>query len=176
MAESSADVIKRYLADAIAGCKSLETRLLEFSKEGTSEAARTAFHQHALKTRDQGERLTARLNYLESDLPLTKGFLAHIFGASPRHARQENEKDEDTAQRVALIYAAENSGIALYESLAAMAEAAGDAETAQLARGIQSEQQAMAREIWELLPAAALEVYQEATGRPMSGHTERTTA
>ena len=171
MAESSADVIKRYVADAIAGGKSLETRLEEFSKEASSEAVRAVFHQHALKMKEQAERWTARLNGLEGNAPLAKGFRAFIFGLTPRHASLGSEKEESTAQRLALVYAAENSAVAVYESLATMAEAAGDTETAQLASSIQSEEQAMAQEIWKLLPVAALEAYQQATGEPPSGRS-----
>lgn len=171
MAESSADVIRRYIADAIAGAKSLEARLQEFSKEAAGEVVRAVFHQHALKAKEQGERLTARLNGLESNAPSAKGFLGHIFGLGPRRARQEHEKEESTTEKLTLVYAAENSSIAVYESLATMAEAAGDTETMQLARSIQSEQQAMAQEIWNLLPLAARELYQQATGEPVSGRT-----
>lgn len=171
MAESSAEVIKRYVADAIAGAKSLEARLQEFSKEETSKAISAAFHQHALKTKDQGERLTDRLNSLEGNAPFTRGFLAYIFGLSSKHASPGNEKEENTAQKLTSVYAAESSAVAVYESLATMGEAAGDTETMQLARSIQSEQQAMAQEIWNLLPLAALELYQQATGEPVSGRT-----
>jgi hypothetical protein len=51
MAETSADVIKRYLEDAIAAEKSFETQLQGFSKEGDNEAAKALFQQHALETR-----------------------------------------------------------------------------------------------------------------------------
>ncbi len=43
MAETSTDVIKRYLEDAIAAEKSFETQLQGFAKEGDDSLAQAAF-------------------------------------------------------------------------------------------------------------------------------------
>lgn len=64
MAETSVDVIKRYLQDAIAAEKSFETQLEGFSKEGEDTVVQALFRQHAAETRVQYERLTARLSAL----------------------------------------------------------------------------------------------------------------
>lgn len=173
MAETSTDVIKRYLEDAIAAEKSFETQLQGFAKEGDDDAAKSAFHQHALETKQQYERLTARLEALGGSTSAAKSFLAHIFGLSPKTAQLGHEKEERTTQNLMMAYAVENSEIAMYESLITVAEAAGDTETAALARSIQQEEQRTAEKVWNLLPTAAVTAFRRVTAQ--SGATAATT-
>src|ERR1700751_1028678 len=140
MAETSTDVIKRYLQDAIAAERSFETQLQGFAKEGDDEVAKAAFHQHAIETRQQYERLTVRLEALGGSTSAAKSFLAHVFGLSPKTAQIGHEKEERTTQNLMMAYAVENSEMAMYEALTTVAEAAGDVETAALAREIQAEE------------------------------------
>ena len=175
MAETSNDVIKRYLEDAIAAEKSFETQLQGFAKEGDNEAVKSAFHQHALETRNQYERLTARLEALGGSASTAKSILAHIFNLSPKTAQIGHEKEERATQNLMMAFAVENSECAMYESLATVAEAAGDAQTASLARQIQSEEKATAEKVWKLLTPAALSAYQKITGEGISAsHSART--
>ena len=164
MAETSVDVIKRYLEDAIAAEKSFETQLEGFSKEGDDTVAQAAFRQHALETRIQYERLTARLEALGGSPSGAKSFLAHIFGLSPKAAQIGHEKEERTTQNLMMAYAVENSEIAMYEALASVAEAAGDSQTATLAREIQAQEKTTAEKVWKLLPIAAVQAYQRVAG------------
>ncbi|HZS56831.1 MAG TPA: DUF892 family protein [Bryobacteraceae bacterium] len=163
MAETSVDVIKRYLQDAIAAEKSFETQLQGFAKEGDDATVKSAFHQHALETKQQYERLTARLEALGGSTSTAKSFLAHLFGLSPKTAQIGHEEEERTTQNLMMAYAVENSEIAMYESLISVAEAAGDTETALLAREIQGEEKRTAQKIWILLPTAALAAFQRLT-------------
>lgn len=161
MAETSADVVKRYLEDAIAAEKSFETQLQEFAKEGDNEAAKSAFQQHAIETRDQYERLTSRLESLGGSPSTGKSLLAHIFGLSPKAASLGHEKEERTTQNLIMAFAVENTEVAMYEALATVSEAAGDTETETLARSIQREEKATAEKVWALLPGAALNAYRQ---------------
>ena len=165
MAETSTDVIKRYLQDAIAAEKSFETQLQGFAQEGDDQAAKAAFHQHALETKQQYERLTARLEALGGSTSGVKSLLAHIFGLSPKTAQLGHEETERTTQNLMMAFAVENSEVAMYESLAVTAEAAGDTETAALARGIQREEKATAEKIWSLLPNAAVTAYRRVSAQ-----------
>ena len=160
MAESSTGVIKRYLEDAIAAEKSFETQLQGFAEEGDNPMAKAAFHQHALETKNQYERLTARLEALGGSPSTAKSLLAHIFGLSPKTAQIGHEKEERTTQNLMIAYAVENSEIAMYEALATVAEAAGDEVTESLARDIQAQEIATAKKIMQLLPGAALTAYE----------------
>ncbi len=173
MAETSNDVIKRYLEDAIAAEKSFETQLQGFAKEGDNETVKSAFHQHALETRTQYERLTARLEALGGSTSTAKSILAHIFNLSPKAAQIGHEKEERTTQNLMMAFAVENSECAMYESLAAIADAAGDTQTANLARQIQSEEKATAEKVWKLLSPTALDAYRRITGESGAAYSTR---
>jgi ferritin-like metal-binding protein YciE len=159
MAETSESVIRRYLEDAIAAEKSFETQLQSFANEGDDAAAKTVFHDHALQTRLQHERLTARLESLGGSTSIAKSIMAHVFNLTPRVAQLGHEKEEQTTQNLMMAYAVENSEIAMYEALHSVADAASDTVTAELARTIQEEERAAAGKIWQLLRPAALESY-----------------
>lgn len=170
MAESSTDVIKRYLADAIAAEKNFETQVHGFSKQGEDEAVKAVFRQQALETKRQCERLVARLHSVGGSPSATKDLLGHIFGLSLRSIQLGHEKEERATQNLTIAYAFQNSKIAMYESLATMADAAGDSETAQIARDIQAEQNAMAKTIWDLLTPAGASASRRAASGPEPGH------
>ena len=172
MAETSVDVIKRYLVDAIAAERSFETQLQGFSQEGDDATAKALFNQHALETRRQYERLTARLEALGGSPSTAKSFLAHIFGLTPKAASIGHEEEERTTQNLMMAFAVENSEMAMYEALATSAEAAGDTQTASLAREIQAEEKATAEKVWKLIPNAS----QQAFLRITAGGTSRATA
>jgi ferritin-like metal-binding protein YciE len=164
MSETSIEVIKRYLQDAIAAEKSFETQLHSFSKDGDNERVKSAFHQHLIETRNQIERLTARLERIGGSPSTAKSVLAHIFNLAPKATQIGHEKEERVTQNLIMVFAVENSECAMYESLAAIAEAAGDSETASLARSIQAEEKATADKVWRLLAPTALEGYLRIAG------------
>jgi ferritin-like metal-binding protein YciE len=171
MAETSVDVIKRYLQDAIAAEKSFETQLQGFANEGDDAPAKAAFHEHALQTKQQYERLTARLEALGGKPSGAKSLLAHIFAVSPKTAQIGHEEEERTTQNLIMAYAVENSEIAMYEALATIAEAAGDTQTATLARDIQAEEKVAAEKVWHLLPTCAVQSFQRLVGVTGPGRT-----
>lgn len=173
MAESTTDVIKRYLEDAIAAEKSFETQLNTFAKEGDDPRAQALFHQHAIETRNQYERLTARLESLGGSTSTAKSLLAHIFSVTPKAASIGHEAEERITQNLMMAYAVENSEVAMYESLACTAEAAGDTETASLARSIQAQEKATAEKVWALIPSAATSSLARLTGQSASATATR---
>jgi ferritin-like metal-binding protein YciE len=155
MSETAAELIKRYLEDAIAAEKSFETQLDTFSKEGDSLEVRAAFAQHSVETKSQYQRLEMRLAALGGNASTAKSFLAHLFNLAPQAAKMAHEKEEQTVQNLMIAFAVENSELAMYEALAAVAEAAGDKLTENLAREIQKEEKAAAEKLWKMLPSAA---------------------
>jgi ferritin-like metal-binding protein YciE len=157
MPELPADIITRYLEDAIAAEKSFETQLRTFAKEGRNTEVQAAFSQHADETRTQYERLTARLEQLGGSPSVTKSFLAHMFNMAPALAKIGYEADERTTQNLMMAYAVENSEVAMYESLITAAEAAGDTQTASLARSIQDQERETAAKVWRFIAPAARE-------------------
>jgi len=126
MPETSSEVIRRYLEDAIAAEKSFETQLQGFAREGDDEEVNAMFAIHAAETRRQYERLTARLEALGGSPSTAKSFLAHLFGLTPKTAQVGHAPQERTTQNLIMAFTVENSECAMYEALAAAAEAAGD--------------------------------------------------
>ncbi len=164
--ETSRDLIKRYLEDAIAAEKSFETQLDAFAKEGDNSAVKAAFAHHSLETKSQYQRLEARLESLGGSASAAKSFLAHLFGMAPQTAKIGHEKEERTTQNLMIAFAIENSELAMYEALATVAEAAGDGTTALLAREIQAEEKAAAEKVWKLLPISANDAFIKVTTEP----------
>ncbi len=175
MAETSADVVRRYLENAIAAEKNFETQLQSFANGSENATFKAAFEQHALETKKQYERLTARLDSLGGATSGAKSLLAHIFGLSSKAAHAGREEEGRTTQNLVLAFAAENNELAMYEALAAIAEAAGDPETAALARSIQEGEKAAAEKLWRLLPKAVLQDYERVTREPLGDDTKRAT-
>lgn len=156
MAETSAGVITRYLQDAIAAEKGFEGQLKDFANEADSEAVKSVFLAHALQTKKQYERLSLRLEALGGSTSATRNLLAQIFGSGAKVVHIGQRTENRTTQNLIVAFAIGNSNIALYESLAAFAEAAGDVETESLARSTQAEEKAATERLWCLLRDAAL--------------------
>jgi len=155
MPHTSTDVIRRYLEDAIAAEKSFETQLQGFAREGDDEDVRSAFATHAEETRGQYTRLTARLQELGGSPSTAKSFLAHVFGLAPKSAQVGHAPEERITQNLIMAFTVENSECAMYEALAAAAEAAGDTATEALAREIQAEERQTADKVWGFIATRA---------------------
>jgi ferritin-like metal-binding protein YciE len=165
MSKQPVEVIKRYLQDAIAAEKSFESQLRDFAEEGRLEDLRELFTRHADETRSQYERLTDRLHALGGSPSGVKSIMAHLFGSTPKVAQLGHDEAEQMTQNLMMAYTVEHSEIAMYESLATAASAAGDNVTERLAREIQSEERRTAELLWEALPRAARFAFDEVTGR-----------
>ena len=149
------DSVKRYLKDAIAAESSFETQLRGFANEGDNQEVRALFRQHADETHSQIERLTARLKELGDSPSAVKSFMAHMFGMAPKTASMGHDEAERVTQNLMMAYTVEHAEMAMYESLATVAEAVGDHQTTSLAREIQQEEEATARKVWPLIAVAA---------------------
>jgi len=84
-----------------------------------------------------------------------KSFMAHLFSFAPKTASLGHEESERTTQNLMMAYAVENSEVAMYESLATVAETVGDHQTALLARDIQKEEQRTAEKVWNFIAPSA---------------------
>lgn len=155
MAQTSDDVIRRYLEDAIAAEKSFEPQLEGFAREGDDEEVQAVFAIHAAETRRQYELLTSRLEELGGNPSTAKSLLAHVFGLAPKSAQVGHAPEERTTQNLIMAFTVENSECAMYEALAAAAEAAGDDVTGALAREIQAEERQTAEKIWRFIATRA---------------------
>jgi ferritin-like metal-binding protein YciE len=162
--EKAVRFIKSHLQDAIAAEKSFETQLRGFAAEGSSDQIHALFSQHADETRRQYERLTRRLTELGGDPSEGKSFLAHAIGLSPKLAQLGHDTVDRVTQNLMMAYAVENCEIAMYESLIAVSEAAGDDDTVELARSIQEEEQRTAEKVWNLIAPWAATAFKKLAG------------
>jgi ferritin-like metal-binding protein YciE len=67
-------------------------------------------------------------------------------------------------QNLMMAYAVESCEIAMYESLIAISEAAGDDDTAELARSIVEEEQRSAQKVWNLIAPWADTAFKKLAG------------
>ncbi len=154
--QDAVEVIKDYLQDAIAAEKSFEEQLRAFAEDAMDRSeVRELFERHADETRDQHVALTERLRELDGAPSGVKSFLAHMFPLTPTPAQTGHEQDEKITQNLMIAFAVENSEVAMYESLATVASAAGDGATENLARKIQNQERATAEKVWKHIAPAA---------------------
>lgn len=156
--------IQRYLEDAIAAEQTFENQLRTFAAETDDPTLKALFAQHAEETQSQQDRLTARLAALGGHPSGLKSFLGTLFGMMPKTAQVGHHEAERSTQDLMMAFAVEHSEIAMYEALAVAAEAAGDTETAALARQIQAEEQKTAEKIWSVLGETSRRGFLTVTG------------
>jgi ferritin-like metal-binding protein YciE len=161
--QSPTEAICRYLEDAIAAENSFEHQLRQFAKEVEQPELQQLFEQHAEETKIQEQRLTARLEALGGRPSGMKGFMANMFGFTPKVAQMGHDRAEIGTQDLMMAFAVENSEIAMYEALAISAAACGDLETEQLAREIQDEERLTADKVWNHLAPCARQSFEKIT-------------
>ena len=167
---NAGESIRSYLEDAIAAEKSFESQLRGFAEEGSSDQSHALFLQHALETRRQYERLTARLKELGGDASGAKSVLAHLVGLSPKLAQLGHDIMDRLTQNLMIAFAVENCEVAMYESLSVVCEEAGDRPTAELARSIQAEERETAEKVWKRLAPTALSAFDKMAGAEQLAH------
>lgn len=152
----SVEVIKDCLQDAIAAERGFEIQLRAFAQDAVHRSeVRELFERHADETRDQHLALAGRLRELRGAPSGVKSFLAHVFPLAPAMAQDGNAREEKITQNLMIAYAVETGEVAMYESLATVASAAGDGATENLARRIQSQERATAEKVWQQIAPAA---------------------
>jgi len=144
------DRMIHYLSDANAAEVGI-LEVLEDAIELCDEPAKSAIREHFELTKSQAQRLERRLEQLGGDRSGTKGFMNTLmakFGST-----MDIGHDEPDRQTMCLmkLYATEHLECAMYESMAAYADAIGDTETSMLAREIQREEEMAARTIWPMI-------------------------
>jgi ferritin-like metal-binding protein YciE len=151
----SRSVLIRYLEDTEAAEQNFEDALDSFSKTGDQPAVQSLLKMMSDKARTQHERLRMRLESLGGTRSTAKSILAHLLAFTPVSAQFGHEDSEKNTQHLMITYAAASAEMAMYEALAAVATAAGDVDTARLARELQSEEKEDHRLAWAQLPQSA---------------------
>jgi ferritin-like metal-binding protein YciE len=170
------------IVQALAEAQGLESALLQTLTAHVAitprSEYRTLLERHADETRTQLDRIASRLADLgEGRNPLQLAYgvaqtavgqlvaagkfpLDLLRGAGGEDRLLKNAKDEAASEALE---------IATYDALEALAQAAGDDETAALAREHRGQEEAMLRDLRELLPQLARDAYAADVGDEPSG-------
>ncbi len=137
---TSQELVSTYIQDAEAAERNFEDALATFGKAGDQSPVQSFFQWASAKAKTQHERLEARLRELGGSPSTAKSVLAHILAFSTTAAQIGHEPAEKNTQHLIMCVGAASAEMAMYESLATVAAAAGDSKTEQLARQLQSEE------------------------------------
>lgn len=159
------EVIVRYLEDAEAAERNFEDTLMTFSSTGEQNAVKSMFEAASRKAKTQHERLEGRLRELGGSPSTAKSLLAHVLAMTPTLAQLGHEGAEKNTQHLIACIAAASAEMAMYESLASVAAAAGDSKTESLARELQKEEKDDYDQSWALLRPSALSAFQTVVSR-----------
>lgn len=145
------ETVVRYLEDTEAAERNFEDALASFSKTGDDREVQNLLAMMSNKAKAQHERLEIRLKALGGSRSITKSALAHVLAFTPVSAQLGHSAAEKNTQHLMITYAAAAAEMGMYESLATVSEAAGDMETARLARQLQSEEMEDHQLAWQHL-------------------------
>lgn len=155
--KTATDVIMRYLEDVEAAEENFEDALATFSKAGDQTEVQSLMAMMSSKAKTQHERLERRLKTLGGSRSAGKSFLAHMLAFPSVGAQMGHLPSEKSTQHLMITFAAASAEMAMYESLATVAETADDTETARLARQLQTEEKEDHSLAWEHLRRSARE-------------------
>ncbi len=155
------EVIARYVQDSEAAERNFEDTLATFSKAGDQGPVQEFFQTASAKAKTQHERLEARLRELGASPSTTKSALAHLLTFSTTAAQIGHEAAEKNTQHLIMCVGAAAAEMAMYESLAVSAAAAGDTATEQLARQLQAEEKDDYDKAWALINPSAKDAFQK---------------
>src|SRR4051794_25765292 len=158
---TSQELIVTYLQDAEAAERNFEDALTGFGKTGEQNEVKRIFDIASNRAKTQHERLEARLRALGGSPSTAKSILAHALAFGPTLAQVGHDPAEKNTQHLMVCIAAAAAEMGMYESLATVAQAAGDAETERLARQLQTEEKDDYEKSWNLLRPSALDSFQK---------------
>ena len=164
----SRELIIRYLEDAEAAERNFEDALMGFGHAGEQNEVKRLFEFASERAKTQHQRLEARLRALGGEPSKAKSLLAHLLAFTPMLAQIGHEGAEKNTQHLMLCIAAASAEMAMYESLATVAGAAGDTETERLARELQAEERDDYEKSWNLLRESAVAAFQTVVERHAS--------
>jgi ferritin-like metal-binding protein YciE len=145
--------IVQYLLEAHGKEKELETSLEAHIAETTKMPYKKRLRKHLTETRDHARQIERRLKQLDGQDDLNSA--THTVQAAvkkgvalakgPAHALRGASTQETMLKNAKTEYFNEAEEIATYTAIEALAEKAGDVETAKLARSIRRDEERMAK-------------------------------
>ena len=147
MSETSAEVVKRYLREALASEKTIQVAFEALDGKTVAAPSRQIVFNCGELSRRHQEQLKNRLASLAVSSSDSKSLFARVFESRGGARETEHQALHQTLQALIEPFAATHSAIAIYEALAIMAAAGGDSDTAGLARLLQGGHQTVAEQL-----------------------------
>lgn len=141
MSDTRADLVRRYLEDAIAAEKTLAAELRQFAGEGDDEDVQAAFRAYADEVQRHSVLLEQRLGELGGSASEGGRAFAHAVSDAAGRPVTAHIQEERTVQNLLLAFGTASGKTALYEALALVSTKAGDEATAALAHALEEEEQ-----------------------------------
>ena len=160
MSETSVEVIRRYLQDAVTASKETEVYLQKLASETSEPKIKQVFQHLAVEAKTQRDRFATRLADLGVSSTSIHGLLSHLLALASKAPHVGQKEDHRTIRNLIAAFATEHGKAALCEAIANMAQAASDYDTADLARSIRDEARVSAQQVWHALPDSHIEARQ----------------
>ena len=149
--------IIQYLNEAYGKEKELETALQAHIEMTTRMPYKKRLRQHLTETRGHARELERRIKKLggtATPVAQIQSAAAKALAAAkgPLHLVRGTGEDEKQLKNAKTEYSEEAEEIATYTAIEAVAESAGDRETAKLARSIRRDEERMAKYLERLIP------------------------
>ena len=159
MSETTQERINRYIQDTISAERNFEHALSTFGKSGEQEPVQQLLSSFSDKARTQHQRLTALLERRGGSPSEAKTILAQLLAFTPLSAQVGQGAAEKNTQHLMITFSAAAAEMAMYESLASAAEAAGEQDVVELARQLQKEEREDYDQVWALLSGSAADAF-----------------
>ena len=156
MAENTRHQLLRYLNDSYAAEVGSIALLSDLAALATDEDLKQVVTEHIAVTQSQADRISARILALGGDKSEPKGVLNSVLAKASSALNIGHSHEDKQTQDTIKACAFEHFEIGTYTSLDAFANAIGDAETAQLAQTIISEEQIAGERLQRLIPQLAV--------------------
>jgi ferritin-like metal-binding protein YciE len=159
--------IIQYLAEAYGKEKELETALQAHIAMTTRDAYKKRLRGHLKETKDHGRQLERRIKQLGGGGQTIQSLTGRAMAAAkgPMHALRGTGEQEKMLKNAKTEYSDEHEEIATYAAIEALAERAGDRDTAKMAKGIRRDEERMANFLERLIPQLTKSVATESIPR-----------
>ena len=159
--------IIQYLAEAYGKEKELETALQAHIAMTSRKPYKKRLQDHLKETKDHGRQLERRIKRLGGGGQTLQSLTGRVMATAkgPLHALRGTGEQERMLKNAKTEYWNEHEEIATYVAIEALAERAGDRDTAKMARGIRRDEERMANFLERLIPQLTNAVANESIPR-----------
>ena len=156
MSEHAKQRLLRYLADAHASEAGELTTLTDVAAQSLDAEVTAALEAHRTITQTHLELLAQRIEALGGQTSVAKSFMDKAIAKGSNFVNAFHDDQDKQTQDLVKVYALQGFQQGAYTALGAFAAAVGDADTAQLANTLRSDEEQAALQLLALVPQLAL--------------------